>query len=48
VKLNGVQIVILLDNFVGSPTYGAKPTCPIISYLENLKSPGNFTAGVSL
>ncbi|MDY9923680.1 hypothetical protein [Methanobacterium sp.] len=31
---------------VGSPTYGAKPTGPITSYLENLKSPGNITAGV--
>jgi flavodoxin len=39
--ISGYNILI-----VGSPTYGAKPTGPITSYLENLKSPGNITAGV--
>lgn len=39
--ISGYDILI-----VGSPTYGAKPTGPITSYLEGLKSSGNITAGV--
>jgi flavorubredoxin len=39
--LSGYDVLI-----VGSPTYGAKPTGPINSYLDSLKSPGNIIAGV--
>lgn len=31
---------------VGSPTYGAKPTEPITSYLNSLENSGNIMAGV--
>lgn len=52
VKLAGVRSSDVADIsgydilIVGSPTYGAKPTGPITSYLEGLKNPGNITAGV--
>jgi len=52
VKLASVKSGNLSDlsgyNFliVGSPTYGAKPTEPITSYLNSLENPGNITAGV--
>lgn len=41
VDISGYDILV-----VGSPTYGAKPTGPITSYLDGLENPGNITAGV--
>jgi flavorubredoxin len=52
VKLASVKSGNLSDlsgyNFliVGSPTYGAKPTEPITSYLNSLENQNNITAGV--
>ncbi len=40
-NLSGVDVLVL-----GSPTYGAQPTGPVKTYLENLQSPGNIIAGV--
>ena len=40
-NLSGYDVLI-----VGSPTYGAKPTGPIESYLKSLKRPENITIGV--
>jgi flavodoxin len=52
VKLAGIRSREALDTsgydlmIVGSPTYGATPTEPIISYLSILKPPENITIGV--
>ncbi len=40
-NLSGVDVLV-----IGSPTYGAQPTGPVKTYLQNLQSPGNITAGV--
>ncbi|MCK9150426.1 hypothetical protein [Methanobacterium alcaliphilum] len=52
VKLAGVRSSDALDLsgadilVVGSPTYGAQPTGPVKTYLNNLQSPENIIAGV--
>lgn len=40
-NLSGFEILV-----VGSPTYGAQPTGPVKTYLNNLQSPGNINGGV--